>query len=81
MTVGLFRVGDRCYAIDDVCPHALAYLSDGFQEGDEVECPLHAARFNVITGKCLGGPTTQDVRTVETKIKGDDVLVRLPAGQ
>ena len=82
ITVGLYRVGDNCYAINDICPHALAYLSDGFQEGDVIECPLHQARFSVVTGKCLDGPIrTVDTRVFETKLEGDEVCVRLPAAE
>jgi len=79
-TVGLFRVGESCYAIDDICPHALAFLTYGFQEGEVIECPLHGARFNVTTGECLmDGPlVTQDARTFETKVEDGDVFVKLP---
>jgi len=77
--IGVYRVGDAIWAIDDICPHAMAYLSDGFQEGDVIECPLHNARFNLATGKCLDGAIqTRDVRTFAAKIEGDEVFVVVP---
>ena len=44
--IGLFRLGDEYFAIDDICSHAYALLSEGFIENDEVECPLHAGKFD-----------------------------------
>lgn len=51
--VGLFMVNDEVFALEDICPHAYALLSQGFQEDGVIECPLHAARFDIATGKCL----------------------------
>ncbi len=79
VTVGAFLVEGRCRAIEDICPHALAYLSDGYQEAGIIECPLHQARFNLLTGECLDGPiVTMNVRTFESKVEGDQVFVKLP---
>lgn len=77
--IGLYRIDGRCYATHDVCTHAYALLSGGFFEGEVVECPLHAARFNVVTGACLSGPAPERVATYDVKIENDDVFVRIPA--
>ena len=52
--IALYRLGGEVHALDDVCTHALALLSQGFIEGGAVECPLHGARFDIATGRCLG---------------------------
>jgi NAD(P)H-dependent nitrite reductase small subunit len=78
LDIGLYRIGERIYALDDTCPHEFALLSEGFVEGDVIECPLHQARFKIMTGKLLDGPATCDVRAYEVKIEGDDVLVAAP---
>src|SRR5689334_23328640 len=78
LSVGLYRVGERCYAVHDVCTHEYALLSKGYQEGAVVECPLHQARFDVATGRCLALPATRDLATFEVRLEGDDVLVKLP---
>src|SRR5687768_16307442 len=76
--VAVFRIGDRCYAVHDVCTHEFALLSKGYQEGEIVECPLHQARFNVVTGECLSLPATRDLATYEVKIENGDVYVMEP---
>ena len=75
--IGIFRVDGRLYAIEDICPHAFAFLSEGFVEGDQVECPLHEALFHIPTGKCLREPADRDLQTYEVKVEDGDVYVRV----
>jgi NAD(P)H-dependent nitrite reductase small subunit len=77
--VALYRVDGRVVAIDDVCTHEFAILSQGFVADGVIECPLHAAQFEIATGRCLSGPATQDLRTYQVRIDGDDVYVAVPA--
>jgi nitrite reductase/ring-hydroxylating ferredoxin subunit len=79
VAIALYRVKGEIRALDDTCTHEFALLSQGFVEDGVVECPLHAAQFDIVTGKCLGGPATEDLRTYAVRIDGDDVLVRKPA--
>lgn len=76
--IALFAAGGDVYATDNICTHAYSSLSDGYVEGDTVECPLHGACFNYKTGKALTEPATVDLRTYPVRIDGDDVLVALP---
>ena len=75
--VGLYRVGDRVFALGDVCTHEEAYLSDGDFDPEEmeVECPLHGSRFHVATGAVRILPATRPVASYEVKVEGDEVLV------
>ena len=69
---------DSWHAIENVCTHAYALLTDGWLDGDVIECPLHAGRFDVRTGKGLCAPIDEDVASFPVRIAGDDVLVALP---
>ena len=73
----LFRVKGQFYCLDDVCTHDGGTLSDGELAGCEIECPRHGARFDVRTGEVVCMPATQATVSHETKIVGDDVLVKL----
>lgn len=75
--VGVFRQGDEVYALENVCPHAYALLSQGFLEGGVIECPLHAAQFEVATGRCLNEIGQRDLACHSTKIEAGRVLVML----
>jgi nitrite reductase/ring-hydroxylating ferredoxin subunit len=77
--IALYRLDGQIHALDDVCTHALALLSQGFIEDGAVECPLHGARFDIATGRCLAPPASRDLRSYTVRVNGDDVYVRAPA--
>jgi nitrite reductase/ring-hydroxylating ferredoxin subunit len=76
--LALYNLGGTFYATDDRCTHAEASLSDGFLEGEEIECPLHQGRFHVPTGRALCFPVTEDVATFPVRAEGDAVYVEVP---
>lgn len=75
--VGLYRVGERVFAVSDYCTHEETFLTEGEFEAEEleVECPLHGSRFNVETGEVRILPATRPVPIYEVKTEGDLVLV------
>jgi naphthalene 1,2-dioxygenase ferredoxin component len=75
--IALYDLDGDVYATDDVCTHAYAKLSDGFLDRDEIECPLHAGRFTVKTGKATAPPCTDDLQTYPVRIVGDAIQVKL----
>jgi nitrite reductase/ring-hydroxylating ferredoxin subunit len=75
--IAVFNVDGRFFAIDDTCTHGQASLCDGFIENGIVECPFHAATFDVRTGEVLTGPATCPVKTHAVVVEGDRVYVRL----
>jgi nitrite reductase/ring-hydroxylating ferredoxin subunit len=80
LKIGLFLVEDRIYALNDICTHGNALLTEGELEGFEIECPLHAGVFDIRDGKALGSPLTRDARWHETRIEDGWVSVRLNDG-
>lgn len=73
--IGVYLVGDAVHAIGNLCTHEYAILTDGFVEDDEIECPIHQARFSITSGKALSQPATIDLPTYPVKVEGDDVFV------
>lgn len=73
--VALFNLNGEFYAIDDICTHEEASLSDGAIDGETVECPWHGALFNIKSGAALTMPAVTPVRTYAVKVDGDQVLV------
>lgn len=49
-TLALFRIDDRCFAINDICPHQGASLGKGRLKGFVVACPWHHQQFDIRTG-------------------------------
>jgi NAD(P)H-dependent nitrite reductase small subunit len=77
--LALFRIENEFFAIDGMCTHGKALLSEGYVEDGCVECPLHQGRFDIRTGKAMCAPATVDLRTFDVRREGDDLYVRLPS--
>lgn len=75
--IAVYNIDGEIYATDNLCTHAFAFLTDGWLDGDVIECPLHGGRFEVKTGKGLGPPIPCDVKTFPVRIVGDDIQVQL----
>jgi nitrite reductase/ring-hydroxylating ferredoxin subunit len=75
--IGLYLLGDQVHAIEDVCPHAEALLSQGFVENGVVECPLHGAQFDIATGKCLVEIGERDVRCFPVRVLDGRVSIKI----
>jgi 3-phenylpropionate/trans-cinnamate dioxygenase ferredoxin subunit len=78
--IAVFNVDGELYAIDDTCTHQDASLAEGWVEGCTVECPLHAACFDLRTGMPSGPPAKLPVRTHEVHVEDGQVYVRVGAG-
>ena len=78
LDVGIYKLDGEFYAIDDICTHAYAMMTDGYIEDGQVECPLHGACFDIKTGKALTAPATIDLRPYPVKVEGDQISVGVP---
>lgn len=75
--VALYKVGGEIFATDNVCTHAFALLSEGWLDGDVIECPLHAGRFDIRIGKALCPPVEKDIKTYRVRIVEGQVEIYL----
>lgn len=67
------------FALDDVCSHAYAHMSEGRLRGCRLICPLHGASFDVRDGRVLGAPATTPLAVHALRIVDDQVEVALGA--
>jgi 3-phenylpropionate/trans-cinnamate dioxygenase ferredoxin component len=78
--IAVFHTDDgELFAIDDTCTHQDASLADGWLEGDEIECPLHASRFSLRTGHVDAPPAKRPVRTHEVIVGADGMINVIPS--
>ena len=80
----LTRLNGTFYALDNKCPHMGGSLADGNLEGATLSCPRHGAKFDVRTGKNVGGAKLAfikakvgDAKMFPVKVEGKDILVEL----
>jgi 3-phenylpropionate/trans-cinnamate dioxygenase ferredoxin subunit len=73
--IALVKQGDQVHGISNVCTHEFALMSDGIVEDGCIECPLHQAKFDVVTGERQSGPTCDHLRTFPVKVVDGSILV------
>lgn len=80
LPVVIFNLGGRYYAIADLCPHDDGPVGDGVIAGEEVSCPRHGARFDLVTGKVLSLPAIVDIPAYPVRATGGALQVGIPRG-
>jgi nitrite reductase/ring-hydroxylating ferredoxin subunit len=77
--IAIFHLaGGEFRATDNICTHEYALLTEGWMEKGCIECPLHAAQFDIRTGKALSAPADVDLAVFAVKVEGEDILISLP---
>jgi 3-phenylpropionate/trans-cinnamate dioxygenase ferredoxin subunit len=71
------RTDDGFTALNDRCTHQAALLSGGRIRRGAVMCPLHGARFDVATGRCIGA-AYRDLRIFPLRIADGMIEVAVP---
>jgi nitrite reductase/ring-hydroxylating ferredoxin subunit len=73
--VAVFEIDGKYYVTQDLCTHGPGSLSEGYVDGEEIECPFHQGRFNILTGAPAMAPCTIPLKTWEVMVEGDRILV------
>lgn len=79
--IAVCKIDGICHAFSNVCTHQNVLLTDGFVEGNYIECPLHHGRFDIPTGKALNPPVVRDIEVFELKREADQLLVWISSEQ
>ena len=74
--IALYLVEGSVHATDNICTHALAFLSDGYVEDYQVFCPLHGGSFDIRTGEAKSTPCMDPIGTYECRVENGDVYVK-----
>jgi nitrite reductase/ring-hydroxylating ferredoxin subunit len=77
LSLAVFNVDGEFYVTDDACTHGPGSLSEGYIEGDVVECNFHNGQFNIKTGAVVAPPCMVPVKTYKTAVENGRVLIEL----
>ena len=75
LALAVFNVEGEFYVTDDLCTHGPGSLSEGYIEGDVVECNFHNGQFNIKTGEVVSPPCMVPVKTYKTIVENDRVFI------
>jgi len=73
--LAVYEFEGEYFVIDNLCTHGMAMLTDGYQDGDEAECPFHGGAFSIKTGAAISFPCTIDVKSYPVTIEDDMVCI------
>ena len=76
VALALYRIAGAIHAVSDICTHEYVRLSGGSFDGGAITCPLHGARFDVATGRCLARPAARDLATYAVRLDGEAIWIR-----
>ena len=77
LTLAVYNLDGAFYATDDACTHGPGSLSEGFVDGDTIECNFHQGVFNIRTGECVRPPCMIPVKTYRTVVEHGLVYVEV----
>lgn len=75
LTVAVFNIDGTFYVIDDHCTHGPGSLSEGFVDGEIVECNFHQGAFNIRTGEVAAPPCMIPIKTYTTMVEDGIVYI------
>jgi nitrite reductase/ring-hydroxylating ferredoxin subunit len=77
LTLAVFNVDGEFYVLDDLCTHGPGSLSEGYIEGDIVECNFHNGQFNIRTGAVVLPPCMIPAKTYPTTVENGKVVIEV----
>lgn len=77
LTLAVFNADEAFYVTDDACTHGPGSLSEGFLDGEVIECNFHQGCFNVRTGEVVLPPCMVPIKTYRTVVDDGVVYIEL----
>jgi nitrite reductase/ring-hydroxylating ferredoxin subunit len=75
LTLAVFNVEGEFFVTDDACTHGPGSLSEGYIDGDVVECNFHNGQFNIKTGEVVSPPCMIPVKTYPVVVDDGRVMI------
>ena len=77
LELAVFNVDGEFYVTDDQCTHGPGSLSEGYIDGDVVECNFHQGQFNIRTGEVVLPPCFVPVKTYPAAVRDGKVVIEV----
>jgi nitrite reductase/ring-hydroxylating ferredoxin subunit len=77
LTVAVYNLDGAFYVTDNACTHGPGEMSEGFVDGDVIECNFHQGRFDIRTGEVVGPPPMVPLRTYTTVVEHGTVWIEV----
>src|ERR1700736_1079858 len=79
LALAVFNVDGEFFVTDDLCTHGPGSLSEGYIDGDVVECNFHNGQFNIRTGEVVSPPCMVPMKTYPAIVEEGRVFIEVVA--
>ena len=79
--IGIYRVRNAWFAMEDTCPHAGGALSAGTLNDTIVTCPVHAYDYDLVTGFRPGYEDGFPIPRFPVRIEDGGVYIDIELGE
>jgi nitrite reductase/ring-hydroxylating ferredoxin subunit len=77
LAVAVFNIDGEFYVTDDACTHGPGSLSEGYIDGDVIECNFHNGQFNIKTGEVVSPPCMIPVKTYPALVQDGKIFIEI----
>jgi nitrite reductase/ring-hydroxylating ferredoxin subunit len=75
LVLAVYNIDGEYFVTDDLCTHGPGSLSEGYIDGDVVECNFHNGQFNIKTGEVAAPPCMVPMKTYKTVVENGRVII------
>lgn len=75
LTLAVFNVDGTFRVTDDACTHGPGSLSEGYLEGNVIECNFHQGAFDLCTGAVVKPPCFVPIKVYKTIVEDGIVYI------
>jgi nitrite reductase/ring-hydroxylating ferredoxin subunit len=75
LALAVFNVDGEFFVTDDQCTHGPGLLSEGFVDGDVVECNFHNGQFNIKNGEVVSPPCMVPIKIYPATVEDGRVFI------
>src|SRR5215208_8187490 len=75
LILAVYNLDGEFYVTDDTCTHGPGSLSEGYIDGDVIECNFHNGQFNIKTGEVVSPPCMIPVKTYPATVENGAVFI------
>lgn len=73
--LAVYKHDGNYYVVSDICTHGMAFMTEGEQDGNVIECPFHGGAFNLINGEALSLPCNIPLKTYSVIMNGQRICI------
>jgi nitrite reductase/ring-hydroxylating ferredoxin subunit len=77
LILAVFNLDGEYYVMDDCCSHGPGSLSEGYVDGDVIECNFHNGQFNIKTGEVVSPPCMIPQKVYRTSVENGRIFIEV----